>query len=211
VSFIKKAAGATAAVAVLAVAPALAATQRAQKSSSATTSTSQSAGEAALTGATLTSASDAAIAAVPGGKVTRASNETDGSNSKAAYEVHVTKSDGSRVVVIEDSSFNVLSTQADRHGGPGNGRGNGETPLTGTALTSASDAAIAAVPGGKVTRASKETDSSNSKAAYEVHVTKSDGSRVVVIEDSSFAVLSTQADQGPGPGGRGGPHGAPGG
>jgi uncharacterized membrane protein YkoI len=122
VSFIKKAAGATAAVAVLAVAPALAATQRAQKSSSTTTSTSQSAGEAALTGATLTSASDAAIAAVPGGKVTRASNETDSSNSKAAYEVHVTKSDGSRVVVIEDSSFAVLSTQADQGPGPG-GRG----------------------------------------------------------------------------------------
>jgi hypothetical protein len=40
--------------------------------------------------------------------------------------VHITKSDASRAVVIEDSSFNVLATQAASgdgcaHGGGGNG------------------------------------------------------------------------------------------
>jgi hypothetical protein len=67
-------------------------------------------------------------------------------------------------------------------------------------LTSASQAALAAVSGGTVTHASTETDSSISGAAYEVHVTKSDGSHVVVVEDSSFTVLATQADNRPGAG-----------
>ncbi|MEA2467248.1 MAG: hypothetical protein QOJ57_1374, partial [Thermoleophilaceae bacterium] len=41
--------------------------------------------------------------------------------SGAAYEVHVTKSDGTEVEVLEDSAFKVLSTKASpnhdgRHG-----------------------------------------------------------------------------------------------
>jgi hypothetical protein len=74
--------------------------------------------------------------------------------------------------------------------------GNGETALTGTNLSSASSAALAAVPGGTVDRASTETDSSNSSAAYEVHVAKSDGTHVLVLEDTSFAVLSVTAETG---------------
>jgi hypothetical protein len=85
------------------------------------------------------------------------------------------------------------------------GTSNGETALTGTALSSASAAAIAAVPGGTVTTATSETDGTLTGAAYEVHVTKSDGSKVVVIEDASFAVLATQADQGCHGGGGGSP------
>lgn len=81
---------------------------------------------------------------------------------------------------------------------------NGETALTGSMLSSADAAAVAAVPGGTVTRATTETGSSNSSAAYEVHVTKADGSDVVVIEDASFKVLSTEAASS---GMCGGPHG----
>ena len=76
---------------------------------SAGTPSGSSSGETALTGATLTSASNAAIAAVPGGTVDGATTETD---ATGAYEVHVTKSDGSQVKVIEDASFNVLSVTA---------------------------------------------------------------------------------------------------
>jgi len=65
-----------------------------------------------------------------------------------------------------------------------------ETPLTGTTLTSATTAALAAVPGGTVTSATTETDGTG---AYEVVVTKTDGSRVKVVEDASFKVLSTTA------------------
>ena len=84
--------------------------------SASTSSTSTQSSETALTGIELSSASAAAIAAVPGGTVTRASTETDSSNASAAYEVHVTKTDGSHVVVIEDSSFTVLSTSAAQAG-----------------------------------------------------------------------------------------------
>ena len=69
------------------------------------------------------------------------------------------------------------------------GGGNGETALGGSTLTSASNAALAAVPG-TVVSASTETDATG---AYEVIVTKSDGSREKVTEDSSFTVLSTTA------------------
>ena len=64
-----------------------------------------------------------------------------------------------------------------------------ETPLTGTTLASASAAALAAVPG-TVQSATTETDGTG---AYEVIVTKSDGSRVKVVEDANFAVLSSAA------------------
>jgi hypothetical protein len=64
---------------------------------------------AELTGATLTQASAAAIAAVPGATVNHANAAGRNDPSGAAYEVHVTKTDKSRVVVLEDSSFKVLS------------------------------------------------------------------------------------------------------
>jgi uncharacterized membrane protein YkoI len=72
-------------------------------------------------------------------------------------------------------------------------RSNVETELTGANAQSAKDAALAAVPGGTVTRASTEDPKDPSGAAYEVHVRKSDGSEVEVLEDASFKVLSTKA------------------
>lgn len=71
-----------------------------------------------------------------------------------------------------------------------NANRNGETPLTGTTLAQASAAALAAVPGGTVTRATTETDGTG---AHEVFVTRSDGTRVRVLEDASFNVLSVTA------------------
>jgi uncharacterized membrane protein YkoI len=82
------------------------------------------------------------------------------------------------------------SASTDTARGPKN-----EPALTGDTLKSASDAALAAVPGGTVERASKEDPSDASGAAYEVHVTKSDGSEVEVLLDSSFKVIKTQASQ----------------
>ena len=76
----------------------------------------------------------------------------------------------------------------DHHRGHG---GNGETALTGDTATKAKAAAVAN-DGDTADRATTETDSSNSAAAYEVHVTKSDGSHVVVILDKSFAVLTVE-------------------
>jgi len=121
-----RALGSSAAIAALTLggaAPALAAKRHHRHhathkitNSASTSSTSTQSSETALTGTELSSASAAAIAAVPGGTVTRASTETDNPNASAAYEVHVTKTDGSHVVVIEDSSFTVLSTSAAQAG-----------------------------------------------------------------------------------------------
>ncbi len=74
-----------------------------------TKSASGSSSETPLTGATLTSATAAAVAAVPGSTVKSATTETDGTG---AYEVILTKTDGTRAKVIEDASFKVLSTTA---------------------------------------------------------------------------------------------------
>ena len=103
--------------------------------------------------------------------------------------------------VAKSNHHHHKKTHAKRHTTNSSTSSSKETPLTGDTLTSASNAALAAVPGGTVTRATTETDSSDSNAAYEVHVTKADGSHVVVIEDSSFTVLSTTAATGHGSGG----------
>ncbi len=139
-TFLKLAGSAAATAALVAAVPALAANHNASSTSSSSTSSSVrphvrhngyapgANGEKALTGATLSSASSAALAAVPGGKVTRASTETDGTVSGATYEVHVTKSNGSQAVVIENSSFKVLSVQSGAGhcaGGPGGSGAHG--------------------------------------------------------------------------------------
>lgn len=91
--------------------------QHTKKHSAAATQGSRGpAAETVLTGADAQSAKDAAVAAVPGGTVKRASIEDPSDASGAAYEVHVTKSDGSEVEVLLDSSFKVIKTQAGGHG-----------------------------------------------------------------------------------------------
>jgi hypothetical protein len=72
--------------------------------------------------------------------------------------------------------------------------GNGETVLTGATLTSVTDAVVAAYPGATVDRASTETDG-KSTDAYEAKVTKSDGTKIEVFLDSSFAVTGEAAQK----------------
>ena len=153
--------------------------------------------EKPLTGDVLANVKAAALAKV-GGTVDSATTENDSSNAAAAYEAHVTTADGSHVTVILDRAYNVLTVESGRGGEPGHRRGhggnrNGETPLTGDTATKAKAAAVAK-EGGTADRATTENDSSNSAATYEVHVTKSDGSHVVVILDKSFAVLTVETD-----------------
>jgi hypothetical protein len=85
---------------------------------------------------------------------------------------------------------------------------NGETPLTGDVATKAKAAAVAKVGAGSTADfASTETDSSLAGAAYEVHVTKADGSHVEVILDQEYAVLAVETAPAGGPGfGHGGHH-----
>ena len=73
------------------------------------------------------------------------------------------------------------------------GDGGGERPdraITGSALQRASDVALKATGGGKVT----ETEQGDEDSFYEVEVTKADGSQVDVQLDRAFNVVSQEAD-----------------
>lgn len=80
--------------------------------------------ETALTGSDLEKATAAAKQAVPDGTVERAETEGD-TTGGAAYEVHVTKADGSRATVKLDSNFNVVRVDQGGAGCAGRGRGHG--------------------------------------------------------------------------------------
>ena len=75
-------------------------------------------------------------------------------------------------------------------GGDGGDKGEKETPITGSALDRASQVALEEVGGGKVT----QTEAGDEEGAYEVEVTKADGSQVDVHLDKSFAVIDAKAD-----------------
>jgi hypothetical protein len=75
--------------------------------------------------------------------------------------------------------------------GAGLGGDDNEAPITGTALTRASDAALAHTGGGRVT----ETEVGDEESYYEVEVALPDGSQVDVQLDESFAVVGDEADE----------------
>ena len=64
--------------------------------------------ETLLTGDTAAKVRAAALAKVSGGTIERVETDADG---HAAYEAHMVRSDGSRVAVYVDKSFNVVSVE----------------------------------------------------------------------------------------------------
>ena len=80
--------------------------------------------EEQLTGPDAEKAKSAAIAAVGGGTVTEV--ERDDGNGTGAFEVEVTRDDGSQLEVHLDGDLNVVGQQADEdgpndHDGPNDG------------------------------------------------------------------------------------------
>jgi uncharacterized membrane protein YkoI len=73
---------------------------------------------------------------------------------------------------------------------PWGGQRSDETPLTGDTLAKVTAAAQAKVSGGTIVRV--ETDAVG-HAAYEAHMTKSDGTPVTVYVDKSFDVVSVES------------------
>ena len=69
----------------------------------------QRAGETLLTGNTEAEVRKAALAEVSGGTIDRVETDADGN---AAYEAHMTKSDGTRVTVYVNKSFDVVSVES---------------------------------------------------------------------------------------------------
>jgi uncharacterized membrane protein YkoI len=87
------------------------------------------------------------------------------------------------------SAPTVSAAGADHDGDGGHA---GETAVTGSKAATLKAAALKAVPGGTVDRI--ETDSGD--AAYEVHMTKSDGTQVTVKFDSSLARTAVESGMG---------------
>src|SRR4051794_4023623 len=148
--------------------------------------------EQAVTGDAATKAQAAAVKAAGGGTAGDVTTDSFGSG----YEVTVTKSDGSKVEIHLDSSFNAVGPPGGRFGGPPRwtaAHEDHEKAVTGDAATKAQAAAVKAAGGGTAGDVTADYFGNG----YEVTVTKSDGSKVEIHLDSSFDVM------GP-PGARGG-------
>ena len=74
-------------------------------------------------------------------------------------------------------------------GAPWGRQRSDETPLTGDALAKVTAIAKEKVPGGTVVRVETDADG---HAAYEAHMTKSDGTPVTVYVDKSFTFVSVE-------------------
>jgi uncharacterized membrane protein YkoI len=141
--------------------------------------------ETDLTGDIAAKVKDAVLAANAGATVENMTTEDDGS---AAYEAHITKTDGTHVTVKLDANYAVTATEAGGKGGHGH-HGN-ETDLTGDATTKVKDAVLAANAGATVENMTTEDDGS---AAYEAHITKTDGTHATVKLDANFTITATEA------------------
>ena len=93
-----------------------------------------------------------------------------------------------RVIIPTAVAAAVLSIGGVAWGSSASGSGSDE--LKGDDLERASQAALDAVGSGKVT----ETEVGDEEGAYEVEVTKPDGSQVDVHLDKNFKVISQDAD-----------------
>ena len=92
------------------------------------------------------------------------------------------------------SSTTTAATQpaSPSHDGgrPWGGQRSDETRLSGDALAKVTAIAKANVPGGTVVRVETDADG---HAAYEAHMTKSDGTPVTVYVDSNFDFVSVES------------------
>jgi uncharacterized membrane protein YkoI len=73
---------------------------------------------------------------------------------------------------------------------PWGGQRSDETLLTGDALSKVRAAALAKVSGGTIVRVETDADGN---AAYEAHMTKSDGTPVTVYVDKQYNVVSVES------------------
>jgi len=169
------------------------------------------AAERELSGSAAAKVKAAVLAKFPGATIDRMSAEDTADGTKAAYEVHVRKADGTRVEVLLDKNFAITTTRPDARfggpGGPGGPHARAEQQLAGATAGKVKAAVLAKLPGSTVDRMSAEDPNEGSGAAYEAHVTKPDGSHVVVLLDKNLAVKATRPDVRPG--GFGGPMGGP--
>ncbi len=150
-----------------------------------------------LSGTTLERASSAALDAVGSGTVTDAET-SDGLTH--AYEVEVTLANGEDIDVELDESFAVVRVDgrapADASAPAGSTPtssatpGSGDlAPLTDADRSSASEAALAALPAGTVGMVTEVERSDDFDHAYEVEITLENGEDIDVELGADFAVV----------------------
>jgi hypothetical protein len=128
-----------------------------------------------------------------GKSATKRQAQTNQTNTAGSTPVG---SDSGSTTVTDPSAGNKCGRGHGRHGGRrGGGGGRSETLLTGDTKTQAEAAAQAAYPDAKIWRSSTESPNDPSGAAYEVHLTKSDGSEIEVLEDKDFKVIATETSR----------------
>jgi hypothetical protein len=88
------------------------------------------------------------------------------------------------------SSSSNAATPSAASSQPWGGQRSDETLLTGDAESQVRAAALAKVPGGTIIRVETDADG---HAAYEAHMTKSDGTPVTVYVDKSYNVVSVES------------------
>jgi uncharacterized membrane protein YkoI len=88
------------------------------------------------------------------------------------------------------SSSNAATATPAASSQPWGGQRSDETLLTGDAESQVRAAALAKVPGGTIIRVETDADG---HAAYEAHMTKSDGTPVTVYVDKSYNVVSVES------------------
>ena len=149
----------------------------------------------ALSGDVAAKVKAAALAKVPGATVTRTEA---GGPYDAAYHAHIKTADGTRKVVLVNSSFEATAVEAERarggrgRGGPGgpDGRGGpGETALTGDTEEKVEAAVLARYAGATIVRTETNGDSA---APYESHIRTSAGKELEVLVSKSFAVVDAR-------------------
>jgi uncharacterized membrane protein YkoI len=141
--------------------------------------------DAQLTGTTLEKASKAALAETGEGRV------TDSESDDGGYEIEVTLDNGSAVDLWLNESYEVVRVGSDDDSDDnGDDNGAGDTALTEAERADAEKAALAEVPG-TVTEVERSDDGNQ---AFEVEVTREDGTTVDVELDESFAVVTVDED-----------------
>jgi hypothetical protein len=124
--------GAAAVIAAMAYGvPAIASAATAAPSPAAPGAGRHAGAEKVLTGAPAAKVKAAVLAKLPGASVQRMSAEDADEKTKAAYEAHATKADGSHVEVLLDKNFAVIAMRAEVDRGHGRGGGRGLGPGAG--------------------------------------------------------------------------------
>jgi uncharacterized membrane protein YkoI len=163
-----------------------------------------------VTGPEADKAKAAALAGYPGARATAVERDNEGGG---AWQVEVSRQDGTTVDVELDFAYKVVAAETDSdHGDDDHGDADGDgdetdeqgddrgeqgedrdEQATGPGADRARRAALARYPGATVTAVERDADDG---ALWEVEVTRKDGTTVEIDLDRAYKVVATDTDRG---------------